>query len=185
MKFYIIIFSLFVQYKVLISQCSVAPFTVTVLTTDGKPMANVKVNIVGNSPHIEVITDANGKAVIGGDACVFISLSLSQPIDYIDGVTTLDLVRIQRHILRQKTFANKYNLIAADANNDGKISASDLTDLRKLILGVTTELPKNEIYKFIWENDNYQTENFPNLKDIIVNHNINVYFVKIGDISVE
>ena len=150
MKFYVIIFLLFVHCISLKSQCSVDSFTVTVLTTNGDPMANVKITILGNSPQVTVLTDANGKAVIGNDACVSISLSLSREIDYIEGVTTLDLVRISRHILRQKPFTNKYNLIAADANNDGRITASDLTDLRKLILGITTELPKNESYKFLY-----------------------------------
>lgn len=51
---------------------------------------------------------------------------------------------IQRHILDIQSFTSPYKLIASDANNDGKISASDLTDLRKLILGTTNELPKNE-----------------------------------------
>ena len=185
MKFYIIILLFFVHCISLKSQCSVDSFTVTVLTTNGDPMANVKITILGNSPQVAVLTDANGKAVIGNDACVSISLSLSREIHYIEGVTTLDLVRISRHILRQKPFTNKYNLIAADANNDGRITASDLTDLRKLILGITTELPKNESYKFIWESDKHQNYNFSSLKDIIANNNINIYFVKIGDISVE
>jgi hypothetical protein len=44
---------------------------------------------------------------------------------------------IQRHILGLQALDSNYKLIAADANNDGKVTASDLTDLRKLILGVT------------------------------------------------
>jgi hypothetical protein len=43
---------------------------------------------------------------------------------------------------------SNYKLIAADANNDGKVTASDLTDLRKLILGVTNALPNNESWRF-------------------------------------
>jgi hypothetical protein len=39
-------------------------------------------------------------------------------------------------------------LIAADVNNDGKVSASDLTELRKLILGIYNELPNNSSWRF-------------------------------------
>jgi hypothetical protein len=57
--------------------------------------------------------------------------------DYLEGVSTLDLVLIQRHILDLQRHDNVYKMIASDANNDGKITASDLVELRKLILGVT------------------------------------------------
>ncbi|MBK9583675.1 MAG: hypothetical protein IPO48_17815 [Saprospiraceae bacterium] len=66
----------------------------------------------------------------------------------MNGVSTLDLVMIQRHILGLQALDSNYKLIAADANNDGKVTASDLTDLRKLILGVTTALPNNTSWKF-------------------------------------
>jgi hypothetical protein len=56
---------------------------------------------------------------------------------YDNGVSTLDLVLIQRHILGVQEFTSPYQHIAADANNDGRVTATDLTELRKLILGVS------------------------------------------------
>ncbi len=40
-------------------------------------------------------------------------------------------------------------MIAADINNDENISVSDLLQLRKLILGITSEFPSNESYRMI------------------------------------
>jgi hypothetical protein len=59
-----------------------------------------------------------------------------------DGVSTLDLVKIQRHILDLAPLESPYRMIAADVNNSKSITASDLVDLRKLILGIYDRFPK-------------------------------------------
>jgi hypothetical protein len=53
----------------------------------------------------------------------------------------LDLVKIQNTLLGIEPFTSPYDLIAADANNSQTVSAIDLVELRKLILGLYTELP--------------------------------------------
>jgi hypothetical protein len=58
-----------------------------------------------------------------------------------NGVSTLDLVKIQKHLLGIEPLNNPYDIIAADANNSKNVSAIDLVELRKLILGIYTELP--------------------------------------------
>ena len=69
--------------------------------------------------------------------------------DYLNGVTTIDLVLIQRHILGLEEIKEPGLLLAADVNHDGKITASDLSEIRKLILGVTTELPDKKSWIFV------------------------------------
>jgi hypothetical protein len=66
-----------------------------------------------------------------------------------NGVSTLDLVRIQKHLLGIEAISSPYDLIAADANNSNNVSAIDLVELRKLILGIYTELPSNESWRFV------------------------------------
>ena len=61
--------------------------------------------------------------------------------NYIDYVSTLDVVLIQRHILGLETFKGSYQSIASDVNGDGRITASDLTVIRKLILGIINNFP--------------------------------------------
>lgn len=72
--------------------------------------------------------------------------------DWLNGVSTLDLVMIQRHVLGIKKLVSPYKIIAADINNDQKISASDLVSLRKLVLGVTKEVDNNHSWRFINKN---------------------------------
>jgi len=67
----------------------------------------------------------------------------------LDGVTTLDLVMIQRHILGVELLKSPYQVIAADINNSQSITAGDLSELRKLILGIQTKFSKNTSWRFV------------------------------------
>ena len=71
--------------------------------------------------------------------------------DYLNGVSTLDLVIIQRHILGIETIDTPYRLIAADVNGTESINGVDLVELRKLIIGIYTELPQNESWRYVEE----------------------------------
>ncbi|MDX1685141.1 MAG: T9SS type A sorting domain-containing protein [Saprospiraceae bacterium] len=67
----------------------------------------------------------------------------------MNGVSTLDLVMIQRHLLGYEDLDGPYRYIAADVNNSHSISAGDISELRKMILGVHADFPRNESWRFI------------------------------------
>ncbi|MEO5905750.1 MAG: T9SS type A sorting domain-containing protein, partial [Saprospiraceae bacterium] len=69
--------------------------------------------------------------------------------EHRNGVSTLDLVRIQKHLLGKEIFTSPYQYIAADANNNQQVSAIDLVEIRKLILGIYTEYPNNKSWRFV------------------------------------
>jgi len=69
--------------------------------------------------------------------------------DFINGVNTVDLIMIQRHIIGLEQLDSPYKLIAADVNNSNNINGLDLVELRKLIIGIYEELPNNESIKYI------------------------------------
>lgn len=75
--------------------------------------------------------------------------------DLLFGVTTADLVLIQRHILYVRPFTDPLDLLAADINKSGHVSAKDLTDLRKAILGLSTQFPNNKSWRFIPKGYNF------------------------------
>ncbi|HLF64054.1 MAG TPA: T9SS type A sorting domain-containing protein, partial [Saprospiraceae bacterium] len=66
-----------------------------------------------------------------------------------NGVSTLDLVAIQKHLLGLQPLNSPYKMIAADANNSESVSALDLVEIRKLILGLYIEFPKNTSWRFV------------------------------------
>ena len=66
-----------------------------------------------------------------------------------NGVSTLDLVRIQKHLLGIEEFTSPYQFIAADANYNHQVSAIDLIEIRKLILGIYSAFPQNQSWRFV------------------------------------
>ena len=68
---------------------------------------------------------------------------------YINGVTTLDLIGIQQHIIGKNEFDSPYVIIAADANRDNKVTAIDILQLRQLVLGVVDDLPETNAWTFV------------------------------------
>ncbi len=67
----------------------------------------------------------------------------------LNGVSTLDLVEIQRHVLGMQRFDSPYKIIASDINRDNKLTSIDLLELRKLILGVYNNFPNNDSWRFV------------------------------------
>lgn len=118
-------------------------------------------------------------------------ITASKDEDYMNGVSTLDLVLIQRHILQLETFDSPYKVIASDINDSGTISASDLIALRKLILGVYSDLPNNQSWRFVDATQTFADESkpFPFTEEIMVESFLdndmdnNFVAVKIGDVN--
>lgn len=67
------------------------------------------------------------------------SIKASNSDHYLNGVTTLDIVLIQKHLLSIKPITDPYRLIAADANGNNKITASDILEIRRVLLGIKEE----------------------------------------------
>jgi len=108
------------------------------------------------------------------------------------GVSTLDLVMIQRHILGLSEFDNPYDIIAADVNKNDKLNSSDLLTMRKMVLGIITKWPK-EIpnWRFVDSSFVFEdpTDPFFYPDSIIIKHlqdsthAANFIAVKMGDVN--
>jgi len=112
--------------------------------------------------------------------------------DDLNGVSTLDVVMIQRHILGLTPINSPYRLIAADINHNGKITASDLTELRKVLLGINTSFPENTSWRFVDAAYTFADPADPWLSPFAekyeinqLNNNMELNFVgiKVGDIN--
>lgn len=110
----------------------------------------------------------------------------------LDGVSTKDLIMIQRHILGISALNDPFAMIAADVNNSGSISAKDLTELRKVILGIQPFFKDNTSWRFV-ESDyqfpddtNPWFEKFPeyfDLANLAQDEEVDFTGVKIGDVD--
>jgi hypothetical protein len=161
------------------------------MTEGDSPVKNVTVALDGSA--MKVLTTENGQYAFeqmntGGTYIVM----PEKNDDHANGVSTLDLVMIQRHILGLKKLESPYKLIAADVNKDAKITAVDLTELRKVVLGTTLSFPNNESWRFVDKKYNFQNpstayaEAFPEVNYIPnFEQDVNIDFtaIKVGDVN--
>lgn len=122
-----------------------------VLTEFTDAVTNVSVQII--HPEIiipQFITSTDGKYIFGDiPAGLDYSIKAGRNDDHRNGVSTLDLVRIQKHLLGKEPFISPLQYIAADANNSSSVSAIDLIEIRKLVLGLYNEFPLNKSWRFV------------------------------------
>ncbi|MBK8296796.1 MAG: hypothetical protein IPK91_05860 [Saprospiraceae bacterium] len=153
---------------------------------------NVSINLV-NSGLNEVKTDIEGKysflQLPNGQS---VTVSPSKTDGWLNGVSTADIVKIQRHILGLEPLSTAYKMIAADVNRSKSITAKDISDLRRLILGVTNDVPGNTSWRFVHQlysfNDvtNSLNENFPEsyeINGLTTDMKLDFYAIKTGDVT--
>lgn len=85
--------------------------------------------------------------------------------DWLNGVSTADIVKIQKHILGIESFQTGALYIAGDVNRSGTITARDISELRKLILGVQSKVEGNTSWRFIDHAYPYLLQNYDPLHD--------------------
>jgi len=131
-----------------------------IMTEEGEGVMNVAVEAGSEQPLYpkQATTDETGSYAFENNPMNSdYILSGEKNDDWLNGVSTLDIVLIQKHILGLQNLNSAYKMIAADASNDNKVTAIDLLEIRKLILGITQEYPNNDSWRFVEESQNLDT----------------------------
>jgi hypothetical protein len=188
----------FVDVQDNMNNCSVTHGTVAgALTTEsGSGLEDASVALEGTVPPVSMTatTDASGQFALQG--VPFLGNYTVTPMkdnDPLNGVSTFDLVLINKHILGLDPLNTPYKMIAADANNSRSITTFDIVELRKLILGIYTELPNNTSWRFVDKAFSFPNQSnpfqtlFPETKQI-ANMATNqlaedFWSVKVGDVN--
>ena len=163
-----------------------------IYTEDFQPVEMVSMNLsIPGQLFPTFITTNNGEYNFNYIAFpAHIKISAERDDNHRNGVSTLDLVKIQKHLLGKEIITSPYKLIAADANNSQSASAIDLVELRKLILGVYTRLPNNKSWRFFAKNSMVQDTTHPwpfkETIDMTINGSVSdedFIAIKIGDVN--
>jgi hypothetical protein len=110
----------------------------------------------------------------------------------LNGVSTFDLVLISRHILLTEQLDSPYKVIAADANRSGFVTAFDMVELRRLILGVYQELPANTSWRFVRADYVFPNPQLPFqpafpesvvISPAMIDSTYNFVAIKVGDVN--
>ena len=157
----------------------------SVMTYTEQPVRNVIVTADSNEPEFPMssVTDADGNYSIDIPDNANFTVGASKDTDYLNGITTLDLVLIQRHLLDIQPFVSPYQHVAGDVNDDSRITASDLTELRKLILGVSPDFT-NQSWRFPVSGTAVDTDGRIAFTETAENaYTVDFVAVKIGDVN--
>ena len=152
-----------------------------------------------NVEKVDVKVNGISKQVTDGTGFINMLLSLNKTytvapeklIEARNGVTTADLVAINKHILGIENLSSPYRRIAADINNDGKISTADMVELRKLILFINDNFTSNTSWKMVDKAYTFTTstpekETYPlnvTIAPLQTAASANFVGVKIGDVN--
>lgn len=114
-------------------------------TTDGSKVNNVNLNLTSSDPvYNQFLAGINGSFLFNNLLSgVNYTISPSKENAYSNGITTLDILKIYRHILGTEHFSSPYEIIAADVNGSGNVSTADILALRRMILGLKDDFGDN------------------------------------------
>ena len=102
-------------------------------TESGQMISDVEVESNGKT----VMTDGEGHYALDalslGEEYKLIPRKIDE--NYFNGVTTLDLLNIQKHLLGIEALSSPYAIIAADVNRSGDLSTLDVALIQLAILG--------------------------------------------------
>ena len=161
------------------SQSGVIGSITTELETNVEQV-NVKAEL-SSGQELDFVTTSSGAYAFASALGVDVTISPIKDIDHMNGISTADLIQIQKHILGKQLLENTYREIAADVNNDQRITALDLLVLRKLILGKIDQMPDVDSWKFVNTIDNKDTYTIKALNDRM---RVDFTGIKMGDVNV-
>jgi hypothetical protein len=162
-------------------------------TPAGAPVGQVTVSLAGAAVAPAITQAGIGNFSFndlpsGGD----FTLTPSKNIGFVNGVTAFDLAKINEHILAVTPFTQAWQIIAADANGSGTVTASDLVAIQSVILSNSPNFPNGvPSWRFVPANyvfpDPAHPFPFPqtlSLNDVVQdNLGANFIGIKTGDVS--
>lgn len=107
--------------------------------------------------------------------------------DWMNGISTKDLILIKQHLLGRVPLSDPMDMVAADVNNSQGISSADIAALRKLILGKVDHIEDNTSWRMIdaqFEIDHlfpFDLEESITVRPELMEHHFTG--IKIGDVS--
>ena len=115
----------------------------------GLPLSNVRLVLSGITTT-QNLTQGDGHFTFTNlDAGNYTLTPESLDENATEGISTRDLIVLQRHILGITPLQNPYQLLAADVNNSGSITALDLVLMRRLILGLDKNFKAVPSWRFV------------------------------------
>jgi len=130
------------------STTQVVQFEGTVVTTTGIALPGVRVELSGDS-DASLLTGSDGRFVFDNLSTQGqYKITLSKNSSHANGISALDIILIQNHILGVKSIDDVFSRFAADVNKDGKISSIDIVQIINILVGRREDFPDSDSWNF-------------------------------------
>lgn len=133
-----------------------------VLTSDSMGIENVQIKVRNEGPD-SVFSDTLGKFTFTFPLVARNNyrLQFERNDDPANGVTTFDVVKVQRHVLGIEPFTSLYQLLAADVDRSGAVTVADVIQMRRVVLRVDAKFSKSNSWLFLNGNYTFNTPDNP------------------------
>ena len=160
-------------------------------TALGDSIPNVTVKLTGSSITETISTNRGKYSLMGYTGGNYqLTPSKNNDLNRTNGVSTLDILKVQSHILHIDSLNSPYKIIAADVNNSGTVTGMDILYMRKLILGMINTFPGDRIWAFVDASQTFADDYnpfpfnyFKSYSSLGTSTNQNFKGIKLGDVT--
>ncbi|MCB0666045.1 MAG: T9SS type A sorting domain-containing protein, partial [Saprospiraceae bacterium] len=164
-----------------------------IATEAGTMIEQVEVMVSGENVAASISTGADGAYNFDIPMGTLINIEPRKDINDINGVSTMDLILLQKHLTGMETLPTPYRMIAADVNHDGFLNSLDLLQMRQLIIGEISEFPNNTSWRFVLADHDFstndpQSESFPERFTVSMDQTMmrqDFIGMKVGDLDLD
>lgn len=156
---------------------------------NNQPISNVTVHISDKS----TLTDNNGnysESLLGRENY---TIKPTRTDKALNGLSISDLIFVHGAILGRRQLDSPYKIIAADVNNTGTITISDLLEIQEIVLGEKEQFSASPSWKFIPKDYQFSEPTNPlaapfpdsiNIADLAeAKPNLDFIAIKMGDVN--
>ncbi len=120
-----------------------------VVTPANTGITGADVALIGSSNTISTFTEKGNYLFTDMPTGGSYTIRPSFDDDVLNGVSIIDMILIQQHILNFREITNPYLLLAADVNGNGEVSIADVILLQRIALGLSDLPPTVPNWRFI------------------------------------
>lgn len=119
-----------------------------IVREDKTPVNGVKISLSGS--YVDSFkTNADGNYTFNLALGANVLMLASKKDEVRRGLTAIDALLLQRHILGYESFNSTYKKLAADVNKSGTLTALDVSEIKRVILGYQKEFRNVPIWQFV------------------------------------
>jgi hypothetical protein len=119
-----------------------------IIREDNMPVNGVRVSLLGTYTD-SVVTKNDGNYTFNLPIGTTALLQASKADEVRRGLTAIDALLLQRHILGYESFTSNYKKVAADVNKSGTLTALDVAEIKRVILGYQSSFRNIPVWQFI------------------------------------